>query len=97
MIIESMKTKPVESKIKLIDAVMTMIPHTIEGEDLNINVRKDGGAAYVSITGKSLNIKNPYMFSKIIQTSPCIEVVCKTNGFIDFSLGYYKVFELEDK
>ena len=97
MIIESMKTKPVESKIKLIDAIMTMIPHTIEGEDLNINVRKGGGAAYVSITGKSLNIKNPYMFSKIIQTSPCIEVVCKTNGYIDFSLGYYKVFEMEDR
>ena len=97
MIIESMKTKPVESKIKLIDAVMTMIPHTIEGEDLNINVRKGGGAAYVSITGKSLNIKNPYMFSKIIQTSPCIEVVCKTIGYIDFSLGYYKVFEMEDR
>ena len=76
MIIESMKTKPVESKIKLIDA---------------------GGAAYVSLTGKSLNIKNPYMFSKIIQTSPCIEVVCKTNGYIDFSLGYYKVFEMEDR
>ena len=97
MIIESMKTKPVESKIKLIDAVMTMIPHTIEGEDLNINVRKGGGAVYVLIKGKSLNIKKPYIFSKIIQTSPCVEVGCKTNGFIEFSLGYYKVFELEDK
>lgn len=97
MMIESMKTKPVESKIKLIDAVMTMLPQTIEGEDLSIDVSKGGGAAYVSITGKSLNIKNPYMFSKIIQTSPCVEVVCKTNCYIDFSLGYYKVFEMEDR
>ena len=97
MVYESMKTKPVESKIKLIDAVMTMIPHTIEGEDLNIDMRKGGGAVYVLIKGKSLNIKKPYIFSKIIQTSPCVEVGCKTNGFIEFSLGYYKVFELEDK
>lgn len=97
MIIESMKTKPVESKIKLIDAVMTMLPHTIEGEDLNINMIKDGGTVYVSIIGKSFNIKNPYMFSKIIKTSPCVELVCKTNGVIDFSLGYYNVFEMEDR
>ena len=97
MTAESMRTKPIESKIKLIDEVMTMLPQTIEGEDLSIDVSKGGGAAYVSITGKSLNIKNPYMFSKIIQTSPCVEVVCKTNGYIDFSLGYYKVFEMEDR
>ena len=97
MAAESMRTKPVESKIKLIDEVMTMLPHAIEGEDLSIDVSKGGGAVYVSITGKSLNIKNPYMFSTIVQTSPCAEVVCKTNGYIEFSLGYYKVFELEDK
>lgn len=97
MTLESMKTKPVESKIKLIDAVMIMIPHIIEGEDLNIDKRKYGGDVYVLIAGKSLNIKNPYIFSKIIQTSPCIDVGCKTNGLIEFSLGYYKVFELEDK
>ena len=97
MMIESMKTKPVESKIKLIDAVMTMLPHIIEGEDLNIDVSKGGGDAYVSITGRRLNIKNPYMFSTIIRTSPCVEVVCKTNGYIHFSLGYYKVFEMEDR
>ena len=97
MMIESMKTKPVESKIKLIDAVMTMLPHTIKGEDLNIDVRKDGGAVYISITGKSFNIKNPYMFSTIVRTSPCVELVCKTNGVIDFSLGYYNVFEMEGK
>ena len=97
MMIESMKTKPVESKIKLIDSVVTMLPHTIEGEDLSINVRKDGGDAYVSITGKSLNIKNPYMFSTITRTSPCVEVVCKTNGYIHFSLGYYGVFTMGDR
>lgn len=97
MAAESMRTKPVESKIKLIDEVMTMLPHAIEGEDLSIDVSKGGGAVYVSITGKSLNIKNPYMFSTIVRTSPCAEVVCKTNGYIEFSLGYYKVFELEGK
>ena len=97
MIAESMRTKPVESKIKLIDEVMTMLPHSIEGEDLSIDVTKGGGAVYISITGKSFNIKNPYIFSTIVRTSPCIEVVCKTNGYIEFSLGYYKVFEMEDK
>ena len=43
MALESRKTKPVESKIKLIDAVMTILPHIVEGEDVNINMRKSGG------------------------------------------------------
>lgn len=97
MAIESMKTKPVKSKIKLIDDVMTVLLNTIEGEDLHIDVIKDGGTVYISIIGKSFNIKNPYIFSRIIKTSPCVELVCKTNGVIDFSLGYYGVFEVEDR
>lgn len=97
MTYESMKTKPVESKIKLINTVTRILPYAFDGREVDIAVRKGGGSAYVSVTGKILNIKNPYIFSKIIQTSPCVEVGCKTNGFIEFSLGYYKVFELEDK
>lgn len=97
MVYESMKTKPVESMIKLIDTVTKTLPYAFDGREVDIDVVKRGGSAYVSVTGKSLNIKNPDILSKIIRTSSNTEILCKTNGDIKISLGYYKVFEMEDK
>lgn len=97
MAYESMKTKPVESMIKLIDTVTKTLPYAFDGKDVDIDVVKRGGSAYVSVTGKGLNIKNPDILSKIIRTSANTEILCKTSGDIKISLGYHKVFELEDK
>ena len=97
MVYESMKTKPVESMIKLIDTVTKTLPYAFDGREVDIDVVKRGGSAYVSVTGKSLNIKNPDILSKIIRTSSNTEILCKTNGDIKISLGYHKVFEMEDK
>lgn len=97
MIYESMKTKPVESMIKLIGTVTKTLPYAFDGKEADIDVVKRGGSAYVSVTGKGLNIKNPDVLSNIIRTSSNAEISCKTNGDIKISLGYHKVFELEDK
>ena len=97
MIYESMKTKPVESMIKLIDTVTKTLPYAFDGREVDIDAVKSGGSVYVSVTGKSLNIKNPDILSKIILTSSNAEISCKTNGDIKISLGYHNVFELEDK